>query len=107
MFLIFDVSGVNDTKLIVSLSIHQMKKQLNVNEMHLFQFRLSGVLGNYEAKSSAPLLNKSVLIIIMELWNHLTNVNESSINTSGITKNSKVMLFCFSFVHYSLKPWDM
>ena len=104
MFLIFNVSGVNDIKLIISLSVHQMKKQLNVNERHLFQFRPSGVLGNYEVKNSAPLLNESVLIIIMELWNHLTNVNESSINTSGITKNSKVMLFCFSFVHYSLKP---
>jgi len=107
MFLIFDVSGVNDTKLIVSLSMHQTKKQLNVNERHLFQFRPSGVLGNYEAKSSAPLLNKPVLIIIMELWTHLTNVNESSINTSGIAKNSKVILLCFSCVHYSLKPWCM
>jgi len=104
MFLIFDVSGVNDTKLIV---MHQMKKQLNVNERHLFQFRPSGVLGNYEAKSSAPLLNKSLLIIIMELWHHLPNVNESSINTSGKTKKSKVMLFCYSFIHYSLKPWCM
>lgn len=99
MFLIFDVSGVNDIKLIISLLMHQMKKQLNVNERHLFQFRPFGVLGNYEVKSSATLLNKSVLIIIVELWNHLNNVNESSINTSGITKN-----FCFSFVHYSLKP---
>jgi hypothetical protein len=57
MFLIFDVSGVNDTKLIV---MHQIKKQLNVNERHLLQFRPSGVLGNYEAKSSALLLNKSL-----------------------------------------------
>jgi hypothetical protein len=55
MFLIFDVSGVNDIKLIISLLMHQMKKQLNVNERHLFQFRPFGVLGNYEGENSGPL----------------------------------------------------
>jgi hypothetical protein len=46
---------------------NQMKKQLNVNERHMFQCRPLDVLGNYEPKTSAPLLTKSVVIIIMEL----------------------------------------
>jgi len=50
MFLIFDVNGVNDIKLIISLLMHQMKKQLNINERRLYQFRPFVVMGNCEAK---------------------------------------------------------
>jgi hypothetical protein len=44
MYFTFDVSGVNDIKLIISLLMRQMKKELNVNERHLLKFRRFGVL---------------------------------------------------------------
>ena len=64
---------------------------------------MKGTCFNLDLLVCWEIMRWKVLLIIMELWNHLTNINESSINNSGITRNNKVMLFCFSFVHYILK----